>query len=571
MIFEILFAVMADILGVAVEIMMPLKNIVRQSFGPDGIDVAMKTYSGSILVTNSGHEIFSSLSLSHPIGRIICQQIKQHLGLTGDGSKQMIFILAEFLNSIHGSVASSNRRQITEMLSGFSRACGYVISTTLPNIRDYFIEICHEQNITEDNREALKQCVKSILKTAVTGKFTKEISEVLFETITELIFSISNLEEGGFLRHLNKLIDEFKDICIRVSGINVTNTKIINGFLIKRNSLRPLDRTKLWKNAKFIIIKCDFNVTGIQFGETTKFNLNQSKLDVFLSSRVHIFQKIAEILEQNEISVVLCNHGIPEYGKSFFRGNFHIAQHVNENDIERISNYFAILPVENLDEIFENNLSNFIGVASEVNEIIIGNECYLKLFTEEKFTIDNPSCQLVLCSPHPYIGDQYYSAMLNMLKIVKMACYQQYGINMMDEFALTFIPSAGCPEINIANYLAEVAKYEPDSMLQTVLLSLTNAIMEIPRCIHENAKQTNSKFVDVMNTLQQSKNNCDRCIHFGIDSENGAIFEPYKHNVIEPLSSKILLLSHVLQTAQQIIKIDDILPAKRKSERSDEL
>ena len=563
--------VMADILKVAVDNLAILESIVRPSFGPRGIDVAMKTQTGSILVTNSGHLILNSLSLAHPIGRILLQQVERHISLTGDGSKEMVILLSGFLKSILQNVFSSTKLDIIAKLSGLSQTCGYIVSTKKAKIMDILEKYGHEQKVILHNIENIRKSIKNLLKTAINGKFTEETSTILIERLLDLIFNWKNLEQERFLNHINTLIDQFKDVCITVSGMSISNTKIIDGFLVKNNTLGQIDSSKLGKPAKFIIIKTDLDGSKIEFG-TTKLNFNRFQLESFIDSRLQIFRKIANVLQDNDIYVVLCSHGIPEHAKSIYIGRFSVIQHVNDEDIAKIMQYFEILAIESMDELLEDDLSQYIGVLSKVNEIAIGKDSYLRLHPGEKYENKYPSRQLLLCSPHQSITQQYYAALLNMLKIIKMSCYKDYGTENGERESITYLPAAGCAEMVIAEYFSTEAQKENEELTRTVYQSLSKALMGIPKLIHNNSNKTSDRFICLERMLQdfRSKADDDICFSFGIDSDGGQIFEPCKHDIIEPLSSKLLLISHVLQVAQQILRIEKILPAKRITENENE-
>ena len=558
--------IMADILKVAMENLTLLEKIVKPTFGPHGIDAALKTYTGNIFATNSGHQIFNSVSLSHPIGRMICEQINHHLGLTGDGAKQMVILLAGILRSIYHNMQTSTKIEVSAKNSGLAQAFGYLRSKLIPKIREHLLSYRHVQSITFENRENNRNCIKSILQTTLNGKFSKEIIRVLVDRTIDLIFN-NREQEGCFLNCLNQMIDQFKNICVVVSGMSLPNSKVVAGFLIKNNTLCPIDPEKLCKPTNFVIIKDKLDIVDIKFG-AVRFEFNHFQLDTLVTNRVKIFERIADVLNRNSIYLVLCNHDIPAYAKSIFqKKRLHVIQHLDNDDTERIANYFKIAPLETIDEIFETDLSHYVGVLSGLNEMVIGRESYLRLCPSEEYKSDYPSCQLILCSPHESIGQQFYSAVFNMLKVIKMCCHEEYGTEYNESFcSIKYLPSAGCPEICVAEFLIAKATEEPDENLRTVYIALTDSLMKIPQIIHENSKQGNSgRFIEKIRMMKdlKTRSNQDGCISLGINSENGDVFEPIKHEIIEPFASKMLLLSHVLQIAQQILRIDRILPVKR--------
>ena len=556
--------VMAEILNTVVTNLSVLQSIIKPSFGPRGIDVAVKAQSGSVLLTNSGLLILSSLSMSHPVCRLVSQQVDRHLGITGDGSKQMVIILSEFLKNIHQSMFPSPTKQCTSELSALSQACAYTISVQMSKVNKVLEECRKYEIIRMDNIDNVRKCIHDILKTAINGKVHDEAMRVLTAKTVDLIFAKLGLEQERFVNYVNNLIDQFKDVCIMSSGMSVMNTRTVDGFLIKSNLLGTIDSTKLGKPVKFVFLNEIVEVDDIQFG-TTKFNCNYSQLNSFFESQITIIQSIVDVLRGNEIGLILCSSALPQHMKSIFKRQFLVVQHVHNEDIRRIANYCKIFPINTLSEIFSSDLDSHIGALSEISELSIGRECYLRLCPSEQYENEYPSCQLILHSAHQSITQQYYSIILNMLKIIKMCCYHNYGSKNQNTWSMEYLPSAGYAELKIAEYFAAEALNEHDMPLRTVYKSLSDALLEIPKLIYNNSSGTNKRFVDTQRLLEDFKSvrNNGGSVSFGINGENGKVFDPCKQNIIEPFSSKLLLLSHCLQAAQQILRIENILPARK--------
>ena len=555
---------MAEILNTVVDNLSVLTSIVKPSFGPRGKDVAVKAQSGSILLTNSGHLILNSLSMSHPVCRLVSQQVGSHLGITGDGSKEMVIVLSEFLKNIHQSMFPSLAKQCTSNLSALSQACSYTLSVQVSKV-DEILEGCGKYEILKmDNIDNVRNCIYDILKTAINGKIHGDGMRTLIDETVDLILAKQDLEQERFVNYVNNLIDQFKDVCIMSSGMSVMNTKTIKGFLIKSNLLETIDSTKLGKPVKFIFLNEIFGVDDIQFG-TTKLDCNHTQLNSFFESRMTIIQSIVDVLRGNEIGLILCSSALPQHMKSVFKRQFLVVQHVHDEDITRIANYCKIFPINTLSEIFSSDIDSHIGALSEISELSIGRECYLRLCPSEEYENEYPSCQLILHSPHQSITQQYYSVILNMLKIIKMCFYHNYGTKIQNTWSLKYLPSAGYAELTIAEYFAAETLNESDLPLRTIYKSLSDALLEIPKLLYNNSSGTNKRFVDTQQLLEDFKSihNNGGSLSFGINGESGKVFDPCRQNIIEPFSSKLLLLSHSLQAAQQILRIENILPARK--------
>ena len=563
---EPVFFVMADVLKVAVESISCLVNVISPSFGPNGIDAALETDSGNIIVTNSGHVIINSLLMSHPIGRLVVEQLSlsRHVGLTGDSSKELVIILAQFLKNVHESAClrSRNSEKIAE-LSGLASACVF-INSHLNNVITRLQKFCCSIAVTDV--EETERCVKGLIQTALNGKFSPQIVHTFVERLTALV-TCNNTTHTNLLKHVENIIDHFKDICIMVDGINISHSSIIQGFIIKKQPFGKYNTLgDVGSSVKFVVINNDFDLSNIHFSKLT-LSLDDVKLNGFINHKFNYFTKISKRLEEMAVKVVLSSSEILEPAKSIFAAKFCSFQHVCDEDIKRICDYFGILPIESLDDIIVNDFTMHIAEFSSIKKVTIGTEGYTQLCPKGCLLMSKPCWHLILCSPSPIIGHQYYATALNMLKILKMSLYEIYGQNNeSNDASLKVLPGAGFAEIKIAEYLRKEISGTENEYIQLICKSLSEAFMEIPKLLFKNSDRSSSskRFIDIQHELQNQscKNEGSDCSGLGINGQNGNVIEPIKEGIIEPMSSKILLVSNVLQLAQMILRLEQIVPSK---------
>ena len=555
---------MADALRVAVESISSLENVISPSFGPNGIDAALKTDSGNVIVTNSGHVIINSLSMSHPIGRLVVEQLARHIGLTGNSSKELVIILAQFLKNVHESAClrSRNKEKIAE-LSGLASACAF-INGHLNNVIAQLQKFCCK--IAVSDVEETERCVKGLIQTALNGKFVPQIAHTFVERLTALVMG-NNTTHENLLKHVENIIDNFEDICIMADGMNISHSSIIQGFIIKKQPFGKYETLgDVGNSIKFVVINNDFNLSNMNFSELT-LSFDDIKLNNFIHHKFDYFTKISKRLEEMAVKVVLSSSEILDPAKSIFATKFCYFQHVCDEDIKRICDYFGILPIESLDDIIVDDFTMHISEFSSIKKLTIGTDGYTQLCPNGCLLMCKPCWQLIFCSPSPVIGHQYYATALNMLKILKMSFYEIYGqSNESNDASLKVLPGAGFAEIKIAEYLRKETSGTENEYIKLICKSLSEAFMEIPKLLFKNSDRSSSskRFIDIQNELQNQncKNEGGDCAAFGINGQNGNVIEPIKEGIIEPMSSKILLVSDVLQLAQMILRLEQIVPSK---------
>ncbi|XP_065064137.1 Bardet-Biedl syndrome 10 protein-like [Rhopilema esculentum] len=555
---------MADVLRVAVETLRTLKSILSPTYGPNGIDVALRCDSGSILVTNSGYCIIDSLSMAHPIGVLICEQVKRHVGITGDGSKEMIILLSVLLENISNSTyLSTNFSKLTAINSAVASACAQLNNSMKEKILGDLERHSFEHHLDDDlhikeRTEKFYISCRHVLKTTLNGKFSPSVVDLLVEKSIELI-SHNKKHQTDFSKHVNNLIDNFQDICVTADGIDIANTRVISGFVIKQYPIEKPPNIVLGVQRRFVLMKDIFDTNNIQFGKIS-IEFNRINSDSFLKSRLSVFHRAFDALDSKGVNLILCSCKIPDYIQSFCKKKFSVLQCMQDEEITRISNYFRILPIGSTEEILYEDFSSKIGVLSHADELVIGTERYSWLCPDNSYKdLDEVPCQLILCSSHPAIGKQYYSAVLRMLKVLKMCFYDEYGTHQIEHKSIfKYIPGAGFSEAYIARCLQYEAKHASDESMEIVCKSLSSACLEILRLLNKNAYHPQRRFIEIENEIL----NTTQEVSFGIDGNNGKDSSPHQTDIIEPFSSKILLLSHVLQVAQQILRIEQIVPSR---------
>jgi chaperonin GroEL (HSP60 family) len=62
--------------------------------------VLLESADGHVSCCNSGTQILSSLSLSHPVGSVIAKSVSNYHKSVGDGSKKMLIILKGIMEEV---------------------------------------------------------------------------------------------------------------------------------------------------------------------------------------------------------------------------------------------------------------------------------------------------------------------------------------------------------------------------------------------------------------------------------------------------------------------------------------
>ena len=67
--------------------------ITKQSFGPNGKDVLLKSGTGVIYLTKNGSSIVQQLHVTHPIASLVKNSVQAYVRSTGDYSKTYLLVM----------------------------------------------------------------------------------------------------------------------------------------------------------------------------------------------------------------------------------------------------------------------------------------------------------------------------------------------------------------------------------------------------------------------------------------------------------------------------------------------
>ncbi len=110
-------------------------QVVKDSFGPNGLDTLLSTTSGTLMLTNDGFQVIKSLSQRSPVGKLIFQGLDLFYKNTGDFSKKFMLLIRELLAEVL-NVVSVDKTRSSEQLLCISQGMDELFYTIIPKVFD---------------------------------------------------------------------------------------------------------------------------------------------------------------------------------------------------------------------------------------------------------------------------------------------------------------------------------------------------------------------------------------------------------------------------------------------------
>ena len=483
-----------------------LKEIVRTTLGPKGMDKMLTNSLGDITVTNDGATIMSEMEINQPAARMLVEIAKKQEQIVGDGTTSVVVIAGELLVKAEGLLED-----------------GIATSVVVKGYRDATkkaIELLQDIAIDADDKETLKK----VAVTAMSGKGSDYAKDHLADLVVEAALRI---EEDGK--------SDIENINIqRVSGDSVEDSFLAEGIIVDNQPISK-NMPKDIEDAKIAIMKYPIELKDIN--TDTKLDITSpDQLERFLKQEEEMIKELVDKVVDSGANVLFCQKGIDDLAEHYLKKAGIMAfKRVKKSDMERISKATGAKFVSNIDDLTEDKL----GYAGHV---------YLdKIFDHELTLIEeceNPKASsIVLRGSTRYVTEQISRALDDALGVVAATI----------EEGKVLIGGGAC-EIDLVKQLRDYAE-TVSGREQLAILKYAEALEVIPRTLIENAG------LDTINLIADLKAAHEDSKFIGINVFDGKVEDMKEAGVIEPLRVKVQALQAAGEAAEMILRIDDMIAA----------
>lgn len=532
-----------------------LENILKDTFGPCGLDVMLNSSSGKILITNSGGIIVDSLYIGHPVARVIVDKIKTHYYVAGDGCCSFIIVLTQALREIANRVGITSPAELkTSTLQALLALSKHFISIEnelnkllTPTLQKISMNI----DLMKSDQSVVKEALNHAVNTCMNGKFSSGIQKLLTSLLVESITS-SFTHRDDLYTNVECLLDDFNQWCVECPGRPVQYSTMDQGFLIPRE-LATGQEINLPKSGKadftFVMLQCSLDSSK----NTGKAEIQISDLSVYSKTLVHnqiTTLSVLKALKEEDIDLLISSENVSDMALHFCRQlGIAVIQMVPMETVSYICKCLNIQPICNLDTVDIQNISSEYKAK--------GLSCREKVICSQKFVLlcvlQYKIHHILLCGPTQGMVQQYRISLQNALKSIKMSFTES-------KIVLSFLPGCGSTEFVASQVFDQLGHNTTDGQMRTACDILYKSLLQIPRTLHCNSHHSGDQsFLKVQQKMASSWKKEEL---LGVDGRKGHAIHPYGKHIYEPYQSKILLLSHLLQCLAMLLRVDNIVGVK---------
>jgi len=488
-----------------------IAEAVRSALGPKGMDKMLVDSMGDVTITSDGRTILDQMDVEHPAAKMMVEVAKTQDDEVGDGTTTSVILAGELLGKAEDLIDKNVHP--TVIIDGYKKAA------------DKALEMLETIAITIEPKD--KRYLKKVAMTSMASKLVAGNREKLAEIVVEAVLDVAEKVRDEIRVDLDDIMVEKK------KGESVTDTKLINGIILDKESVHP-GMPKRVENAKIALLDTALEVEKTEFDAKITIETPE-QIESFLKEEENMLQEMVDKIAKSGANVLICQKGIDDMVQHFLaRKGILAIRRAKKSDMEKLAKATGGKVITNLNELAKKDL----GKAALVEERKIGDD--KMTFVEG---CKNPlSVAILIRGGTELIVDEAERSIHDALCVVRDVVQEP-----------KILAGGGAPEIELSRTLRDYAESLPGRE-QLAVQRYAEAIEAVPLTLGENAGLDP---IDILTELRVRHEKGERWA--GVDVFEGKVKNMENLEVYEPLVVKKQLIKSATEAATMILKIDDVI------------
>ena len=320
-------------------------NLLKGTFGPNGLDKMMYKTSGETAVTNDGAKIVAELLVKHPAAKAFVQLAESQENACGDGVTGCLLLASELMREA-GRLLEKGLHPLL-VVQGYQAA----LETTLNVLDERVVKI----SPTDIERLIL------VAKTAMTGTSAESGSKHLARCIVEAAQTVAG-ESNGVL-HVRT-----EDVRMTKKGVGtLSDTTLLQGLVLERRF--DLDRMPRSLSAgKIAVLSCPISIE--QSSRDSEIEISSPDQWVsFMEVEETILEKKALRVLESGATIVICAEEIdPRILHRFVDAGLFALGGLERAGAADVAKASGAQLLDHLDDLNTSSLGSFESMSVEVLE-----------------------------------------------------------------------------------------------------------------------------------------------------------------------------------------------------------
>ncbi|KAG8990830.1 T-complex protein 1 subunit gamma [Tulasnella sp. JGI-2019a] len=497
-------------------------DVIRTCLGPKAMLKMILDPMGGILLTNDGNAILREIDVAHPAAKNMIDLSRTQDEEVGDGTTSVIILAGEILAQ---SLPQLQRHiHPVVIISAFQKA----LKDALEVITSISVPID-----TSNETEML-----ALIKTSIGTKFVMRWSDLMCKLALQAIRTVA--QDGTDIDGGIKTVDIKRYARVeKVPGGEIEDSRVLDGVMVNKDVVHPAMKRRI-VNPRIVLLDCNLEYKK---GES-QTNIEISKEDdydkILKQEEEQIKLMVDKILEFKP-TLLFTEKGCSELATYHLqRAGVSAIRRVRKADNNRIARATGATIVNRVEDLRESDIGTQCGL---FNIEKFGDE-YFALLTQCK----NPkACTILLRGPSKDILNEVDRNLADAMSVARNVVFHPY-----------LAPGGGATEMAISVQLAAKAR-TMEGVEVWPYRAVADSMEVIPRTLVQNA---GGNAIRVLTELRAKHANGEHS--WGIDGKTGKIVDMKEYHLYESASVKIQTLKTAIEAARMLLRVDDIVQAKRQ-------
>ncbi|KAG2485569.1 hypothetical protein HYH03_015733 [Edaphochlamys debaryana] len=501
-------------------------DIIRTTLGPRSMLKMLLDPNGGIVLTNDGHAILREIDVTHPAAKSMIQLSRTQDEEVGDGTTSVIILAGEMLHMAEPFLEKNIHP--TVIVRGFARA----LEDAIKVIDQLAFPI------ETDNREQMLNVVNSCIGTKFTHRFGTLMADLALDAVR--CVTVDHGGAGG------KEIDIKNYAKVeKIPGGTIEDCRVLKGVMFNKDVVIPGRMRRRIENPRILLLDCPLeykkgeNQTNV---ELTK----EEDWAALLKQEEEQIQRQCEQIMAFKPDVVITEKGLSDLAAHYLtKAGVSAIRRLRKTDNNRIARACGATIVNRTDEIRDSDIGTGAGLFEVVK---IGDE----FFT---FIVDckaPKACTVLLRGASKDILNEVERNLTDAMGVARNICLEP-----------RLVPGGGACEMAISRGLADRAP-AVEGVEQWPYKAVGVAMEVIPRTLAQNCGANVIRTLTKLRAKHAESPGCS----WGIDGETGEVKDMKALGVWEPYQVKAQTIKTAIESAQMLLRIDDIVSGLSKKDRS---
>lgn len=493
-----------------------IANIVKTSFGPNGMNKMIINHLDKLFVTNDAATMIKELEVEHPAAKLLVLASEQQAHEVGDGTNFVIIFAGMLLQKAEGLLRMG--LSPAEILGGFEKAKDLAVEM-LPDL------VCETVQDTKNHAE-MERALKTCLMSKQYG-----YEDFLSGLVSKACIDASPKEEGMPFN-----VDYVR--VVKVPGQSVLESSVLQGMVFKRDAGGTITTVE---KAKVAVYSGPVDWVQTETKGTVLIQ-NADELKNFSKGEESMLEAQIQAIKDAGVNVVISGSKFGDMAQHFLnRMGIMMVKIMSKHDLRRLCRAIKATPLPRLTPPGPSEIGHCDKVSvEEIGDVRV--TCFTQ--SEEASPVDTIVIR---------------GATLNMMDDIERAVDDGVNVYKTCTKDPRLVPGAGATEVELALRLQKLGEAQA-GLDQYAIVAFAEALECVPQVLSENAGK---KAKDMISLLYAAHSKGDANAGVDIDDDELKLIDAAKAQIWDNLATKHWGITFATTAAITVLRVDQIIMAKK--------